>query len=155
MYGGFPVEVTEEVPVAHPKGGSAASGSTADRARVYDHGRNSRPTSHSAVRCHCNTFVSRRTSGDSRVDPGSEQMKAQRWLRVNGGRAYGTHSLGSSMAFNPGISDGGVRTACAKSGTQLPGSGEYERIIGISQGRTGGVPVESAGFFRASRPCET
>jgi prepilin-type N-terminal cleavage/methylation domain-containing protein len=52
---------------------------------------------------------------------------------VSGGRAYATHNLRSSMAFNLGFADGSVRTAFAKADTQLPNSGEYKQIISIIQ----------------------
>ena len=52
---------------------------------------------------------------------------------TTGGKAYVTHSMGSTMAFNLGYTDGSVRTARIKSSTVLPNSGEYKQIISAVQ----------------------
>ena len=49
------------------------------------------------------------------------------------GRAYVTHNLRKSMAFNLGYTDGSVRTANVKPDTSLPKSSDYKAIIGIMQ----------------------
>ncbi|HYO07974.1 MAG TPA: type II secretion system protein [Tepidisphaeraceae bacterium] len=54
-------------------------------------------------------------------------------LAGGSGRAYATHNLRKSMAFNLGFADGSVRTANVHPGTQLPESGKYQEIIAIVQ----------------------
>ena len=65
---------------------------------------------------------------------------------VTNGRAYATHNLRKSMAFNLGYADGSVRTAQVKPDTQLPMSGDYKQIISIVQyleTLVGGSPTTS------------
>jgi hypothetical protein len=49
------------------------------------------------------------------------------------GKAYVTHNLRQSMAFNLGYTDGSVRTAQIKPTTPLPVSGDYKAIIAMIQ----------------------
>ena len=49
------------------------------------------------------------------------------------GKAYATHNLRKSLAFNLGYPDGSVRTAQVKPQTPLPVSGDYNAIIAMIQ----------------------
>jgi prepilin-type N-terminal cleavage/methylation domain-containing protein len=52
---------------------------------------------------------------------------------LDGGRAYATHDLRKSLAFNLGYLDGSVRTATVKSDMILPNSGRHREIISAIQ----------------------
>ena len=52
---------------------------------------------------------------------------------VTNGKAYVTHNLHSSMAFNLGFADGSVRTVNVKPDTPLPVSGDANAIIAMIQ----------------------
>jgi len=49
------------------------------------------------------------------------------------GKAYATHNLRKTMAFNLAYSDGSVRTAIVRGDTPLPVSGDYKAIIATIQ----------------------
>jgi hypothetical protein len=52
---------------------------------------------------------------------------------IAGGRAYATHYLRNSLAFNLGYSDGSVQTAYVKGNVALPLAGEYKQGISFIQ----------------------
>ena len=67
---------------------------------------------------------------------------------ITNGKAYATHNLRKTLAFNLGYPDGSVRTAQVKPDTPLPKSGDYQQIIAIVQyleTLVGGSPI-TAGY---------
>jgi prepilin-type N-terminal cleavage/methylation domain-containing protein len=52
---------------------------------------------------------------------------------VTGGKAYATHYIGRTMAFNLAYPDGSVSTAVISADTVLPNSGGYKQIISVVQ----------------------